>query len=173
MTKAMSAARGVGLIALLAILAGCANPVARHFVASSDAGELRLGATAAVEIRMAAILPDEEARLRREGWREIGRAAFQETGTLNRAQLVAQARAVGANLVLWHGWSMEEKRLGEPHMTYAANAGVDVSASAGESTFAPSPAVSRSREIYTVTVTHFTISFWRKTEAKPSSIEHE
>ena len=170
MTKAMNAARGVGFIAMLAVLAGCANPVARHYVASGDAGELGLDATTAAEIRMVASLPDEEARLRREGWREIGRAAFQDTGTLNRAQLVAQARAVGADLVLWHGWSMEEKRLGEPHMTYA---GGDVSASSGESTFAPSPAVSRSRELYTVTVTRFTISFWRKTEANPPTIEHE
>ena len=169
----MNAARGVGLAAMLTILAGCANPVARHYVASGDAGEFGLGATSAVEIRQTAILPDEEARLRREGWREIGRAAFQDTGTLNRAQLVAQARAVGADLVLWHGWSMEEKRLGEPHMTYAANPGVDVSARAGESTFAPSPVISRSREIHTVTVTHFTISFWRKTAAKPPAIEHE
>lgn len=162
MKNAMNAAHGVGLFAMLVILAGCANPVARHYVASGDAGELGLGATATVEIRMVASLPDEESRLRREGWREIGRAAFQETGTLNRAQLVAQARAVGADLVLWHGWSMEERREGMVYMTSDTDPGVYVSTGPGESPIATPRAVRRSREIYTVTVTRFTLSFWRK-----------
>lgn len=173
MTKAMNANRGVGMIAMLAVLAGCANPVARHYVASGDAGQLGLGATAAVEIRMVASLPDEEARLRREGWREIGRAAFQDTGTLNRAQLVAQARAVGADLVLWHGWSMEEQREGVVIVSSDTDPSVAVPGRPGESPTAPAPAIRRSREIHTVTVTRFTISFWRKTEAKPPAIEHE
>lgn len=169
----MNAVRGVGSIAWLAVLVGCANPVAKHYVALEGTDGPAAGATAAVEIRQVVNLTEEEARLRRDGWREIGRAAFQETGTLNRAQVVNQARSVGADLVLWHGWSIEENRLGEPHMTSAANPGVDVSGSAGKPTYATVPVTGRSRETYTVTVTHVTISFWRQTAAKPSVIEPE
>lgn len=169
----MNAARGVGAIALLAILTGCANPVATNYVASGDAGGFRPDAAAAVDIRETANLPYEEARLRREGWRETGRAAFQETGTLNRAQLVAQARAVGADLVLWHGWSMEEKREGALIEASDTDPAIEVPARPGASPSAPRPVIRRNPEPYKVTVTRFTISFWRKVGPTPPVNEHE
>ena len=169
----MNAARGVGLVTFLAILAGCANPVATNYVASRDAGGFEPSAAATVGIRETANLPDEEARLRREGWREIGRAAFQETGTLNRAQLAAQARAVGADLVLWHGWSMEEKREGAIIEASDTDPAVEVPTRPGESPSAPRPAIRRDPEPYKVTVTRFTISFWRKAGPTPHVNEHE
>lgn len=173
MTKAMNVACGVGLVALIVILTGCANPVATHYVASGDSGEFEPGAAVSVEIRETANLTYEEARLRRQGWREIGRAAFAETGTLNRAQLVAQARAVGADLVLWHGWSMEEKLEGASVEASDTDPAIEVPTRPGESPSAPRLAIRRSTDPHKVTITRFTISFWRKVGRTLHVAEHE
>lgn len=87
----MGAAMGLG---------GCANPVASNYVASNVTSAVEVSRSRAVEVRWVKNLDREGTVLRAAGWQLMGSSSFSEVAPPRSGQIEAQARRVGADLVL-------------------------------------------------------------------------
>lgn len=83
-------------------LTGCANPVARHYVATEAVNSREhVEPIAAPEVRATGDLPREERKLHEAGWVKIGSAEFSGLSQLNLGDVQAHARRVGAQVAIW------------------------------------------------------------------------
>ena len=151
-----------GLLVLSGLLGGCANPVASSYVSSGSTVTLAPVADASCVIRETKDLTQEAATLRAQGWTEIGRSSFTDSGKLNFTPVQSQARKVGAALVLWTWWSWEEKfdeAALEPHGQQTVD---EDPRQPGVSPNPPKRVSSSPSGPYKVTVYRYEIVFWRK-----------
>lgn len=151
-----------GLLGLSGLLGGCANPINRSFVPSGPTVAVSAMASADCVIRETKDLAQEASSLRARGWKEIGKSSYTDSGSLNLIHAEAQARKVGAALVLWQGWSYEE-RLDE--VTAETSGRSNAAEVPGQPGASPNPArqvFSPPPRPYKVTVYRYEIVFWRK-----------
>lgn len=101
------------------LLAGCANQVARNYVPAAGSAMPRTPSETDPALQPVTDLNRTQHDLLAQGWQIIGTSRVEDIKPVARDQLLAQGRAVGAELVVW-AQSAGKRRSSEVTLTRPA-----------------------------------------------------